>query len=819
MLYETIHFISLFLCFIYQPDAGQKDEIYWKRSVSSGRVRREPQTSYQRETNFLLQRNNLSERGMFHSDQDLLSPSLDASSLRAAGSYFPNSRNEMTTPSIFFRDHSLHGTDTSNWERMECHEMDDQSVQSYYTSKPFDFGRQAYQSPFTRDIPDLTHSNCDNLRDEPEEDEARISSPLFAPKNYLLHLGIGEGQKLGDTEELQTSGKPRDDHYSPRQFVQREHCKHSPSSPACSGDIMSLYSSRMEGGHPRTAPLEDDLYRPSWMVHNEVAEPEPSPQLTVSPRDYRSNMFVEDDEEDLMPSCRLTLHGVAQGDLTNAGTLCEGSFNQGEELGDRMTLNEEVRSKVESSGWFPSKDSCIQLENLGAVERDPISSTSVPSYALRPRNTQETGESYSVDESSKSKGPQIQQPIHQYSVSYPIDDTQQGNFYHDNCNTVNESPEDTHHGFHEAEQELYSQGLPGCSMQHDGNGQVQCMDDVIIVDDTNLLFHGQPQEMSSRQNVQSPDLFSTQQDEQEFPDQWSSNNEKLVQGSKPSEHCLSGQPSSPSTQAKSNLDDSYWGPCDQARKNTSRNHTQDCTFRKQRCSTEVSYESKAVKTIQKKPLVARPSTSECNTPLPSIFCQGISSPLDASQSFDSVLDQCKSPSSITVTGRYHRNGKADEEANKVVETDASVGPQNTQGQHCSLKPAQRTADRVDHRPCGMLGSTQGGMDVAQFSPRKPSYGPNDSRMDDECNNGIVNCNQNSHFTLQTDLPVEDIDEEDNTVNGNTAPDCVVHTGTSVAWRGIGESQKRVGTLQDCLGVGETEWHGSLGEKIILDLFQ
>ena len=102
--------------------------------------------------------------------------------------------------------------------------MDDQSVQSYYTSKPFDFGRQAYQSPFTHDIPDLTsHRNYDNLLDEPEEDEARISSPLFAPKNYLLHLGVGEGQQFGNTGELQTSGKPRDDHYSPPQFVQREH--------------------------------------------------------------------------------------------------------------------------------------------------------------------------------------------------------------------------------------------------------------------------------------------------------------------------------------------------------------------------------------------------------------------------------------------------------------------------------------------------------------------------------------------------------------------------------------------------------------------
>ena len=149
---------------------------------------------------------------------------------------------------------------------------------------------------------------------------------------------------------------------------------------------MSLYSSRMEDGHPRTAPLEDDLYRPSWTVHDDAAERESSPQLTVSPRDYRSIIFVEDDEEDLMPSCRLTLPGVAQGDLENAGTLCEGSFNQGEDLGERMKLNEGERSKVDSSYWLPSTDSCIQLENLGAVDRDPISSTSVPSYALRPRN-------------------------------------------------------------------------------------------------------------------------------------------------------------------------------------------------------------------------------------------------------------------------------------------------------------------------------------------------------------------------------------------------------------------------------------------------
>ena len=170
--------------------------------------------------------------------------------------------------------------------------------------------------------------------------------------------------------------------------------------------------------------------------------------------------------------------------------------------------------------------------------------------------------------------------------------------------------------------ELCSQEFPGSSMHRDGNGQVQCMDDVIIVDDTNLLFHGQPQEMSSRQNGQSPDLFSTQQDEQEFPDHWSSNSEKLAQASKPSEHSMSGQPSSPSPRAKSSLDDSYWEPCDQAKRNTSRNHTQDCNFRKQRYSTEVCYERKVVKTFEKRPLVARPSTSECNTPLPSIFCQG-----------------------------------------------------------------------------------------------------------------------------------------------------------------------------------------------------
>ena len=159
--YETINFLSLFLCFIYQPDAGQKDEIYWKRSVSSGRVRREPQTSssstYQRETNFLLQRNNLSERGMFHSDQGDLSPGLDASSPRAAGSYFPNTRNEMKYSSYIQSENDLFMAGTLQTGRgMEYHEMDDQSVQNFHTSKPFDFGRQAYQSPFTREIPDLT---------------------------------------------------------------------------------------------------------------------------------------------------------------------------------------------------------------------------------------------------------------------------------------------------------------------------------------------------------------------------------------------------------------------------------------------------------------------------------------------------------------------------------------------------------------------------------------------------------------------------------------------------------------------------------------
>ena len=818
--YETINFLSLFLCFIYQPDAGQKDEIYWKRSVSSGRVRREPQTSssstYQRETNFLQQRNNLSERGMFHSDQGDLSPGLAASSPRAAGSYFPNSRNAMTTPPIFFRDQSLHGMDTSNWERMECHEMDDQSVQNFHTSKPFDFGKQAYQSPFTCDLPDLTsHRNYDTLLDEPEEDETRSSSPLFAPKNYLLHLGIGEGQKRGDTEELQMSGKPRDDQYSPPPFVQREHYKHSPSSPACSGDIMSLYSSRMEGGHPRTASHRDDLYRPSWMVHDEVAEPEPSPQLTVSPRDYRSNIFVEVDKEDLMPSCRLTLPGMTQGDLENAGTLFEGSFNQGEDLGERMKLNEGERSKVDSSYWLPSTDSCIQLENLGVVDRDPISSTSVPSYTLRPRNIEGIDDLCSVDESSKGRGPQIKHTFHQDSVSYPTADAHQGNFYQDNGRNANECPEGIYHGSQEAELELYSEDFSASSMQGDGNGQVQCMDDVIVVDDTDFLSPRQPQEMSNRQNVQSPDLFSTQQDEQEFPDHWSSNSEKLAHASKPSEHSLSGQPSSPS-RAKSNVDDSYWGLCDQAKRNTTRNHTQDSTFRKQRCSPEVSYESKAIKTFQKRPMVARPSTSECNTPLPSIFCQGTPTLLVASQRSDTALDQCENPSSITMTGCDHLNGKVDEEANKVVETDASVGPQNTQDQHVSLTPAQITEDCFDHAPCGMSDSTQAGMDVPQSLPRKPSCGHIGSRIDDQSTNDIVTWDQNSHFTLQEDLPLEDIGEEDDAVSGShTAPDCVVHTGTFDAWRGvIGESQDRVGTLQDCLGVGETDWQGSLGERIV-----
>ena len=64
-----------------------------------------------------------------------------------------------------------------------------------------------------------------------------------------------------------------------------------------------------------------------------------------------------------MPSCSLTRPGVALGDLKNAGTLCEGSFDQGEDLGERMKLNEEERRKVDSSDWLPSTDSCIELGN------------------------------------------------------------------------------------------------------------------------------------------------------------------------------------------------------------------------------------------------------------------------------------------------------------------------------------------------------------------------------------------------------------------------------------------------------------------------
>ena len=106
------------------------------------------------------------------------------------------------------------------------------------------------------------------------------------------------------------------------------------------------------------------------------------------------------------------------------------------------------------------------------------------------------------------------------------------------------------------------------------------------------------------------------------------------------------------------------------------------------------------------------------------------------------------------------NDKADGEANKVVGTEANVGPQNMRGQHVLRTPAQRTEDCDDYGPSGMSDSTQAGMDVPQFLPTKPSCGHNGSRVGDECNNDVLKCNQNSHFILQEDLPLEDIGEED-----------------------------------------------------------